>query len=160
MEGGLTVNQHYVAPDPDAPRKVTRVVEIETETIRDLQIVYVPLQWQFVRNDDQIKARIEQETVEMWARGGVAYQVDGASRPIPRHLGLLRDFDTVLVRKAEDLDGVQVEHPDCQECVDSLEQLRTSLRLMPPNATPIVAVVQFTFDQIVDAKTEQFDVPA
>lgn len=135
-----------------APRK--RIVDFKIEQVRDLQIVFVHPAWMSVRNDDYIKARIAQETQTMFSTQRVARQMDGTEREIPHVLGLLRDFDILLVRQASDLDGFQVDHPDCENCVNSIEDLRQQVMFMPYRPEPVIAVCQFSFDQIVEAILE------
>lgn len=129
------------------PTQQKIITHLDTHTVRDLLVMGVPDQWCTLDNDDHIRARCEQEVTILLLTGPqVMREMSGKVKVRPRIIGNVRDYDVRLVRKPEDLDGLVVEHDDCDECIDTIETMRKGLPL------PVMAVVQFTYDEIVDVR--------
>jgi len=131
-----------------AKAELPKITHLETNTIRDLLVMGVPEPWANLDSDDHIRARAAQEVMMMMIAGPpVLAEISGKVRRRPTVWGIVRDIDVRLVRKPEDLEGLVVEHDDCSECVDTIEALRKGDEL----PMPVMAVVQFTYDEVVGA---------
>jgi hypothetical protein len=135
--------------EPEQPKP--KITHLETKLVRDLLIMAVPDPWCDIDNDDLIRARCEQEVTLMLLAGPpIMREMSGGYKPRPHIVGTVREFDVRLVRKAEDLDGITVEHPDCTDCTDSIQLLQKDMAAGTV-AFPIMAVVQFSYTEVVGA---------